>query len=323
MPWWIWTLFLLLITSLVLLDLGVFNRQAHRITFRESLGWTGLWVSVAMLFGLVVYGLYAWNPFQEQYGHRTQGGGTAALEYLVGYLVEYSLSIDNVFVIAIIMSTLAVPGQFQHRLLFWGVLTAVVLRGVLIIGGAALIDHFEWMIYVFGLLLVYSAIRLMRSKDDDVHPEKHFLVRWMARVIPMTHEYHGSKFIERVDGRWVATPMLVALLMIETSDVMFAFDSIPAVFGITRDPFIVFTSNIFAVMGLRSLYFALAGLIHKFDYLKTALVVLLFFIGMKMLLNHFIEIPNMLSLLIISGIIASGIVASILFGKPETLAPDE
>lgn len=323
MPWWIWTLFLVLIASLVLLDLGVFNRQAHRITFRESLGWTMLWVTVAVAFSGVVYWLYAWNPFQATGLHRTEGGATAALEFLVGYLVEYSLSIDNVFVIAVIMSTLAVPGQFQHRLLFWGVLTAVVLRGVLIVGGAALIEHFEWMIYVFGLLLIYSAIRLMRHDDEEIHPEKHFLVRWMGRVFPMSHQYHDSKFFERVDGRWVGTPMLVALLMIETSDVMFAFDSIPAVFGITRDPFIVFTSNIFAVLGLRSLYFALAGLIHRFDYLKTALIVLLFFIGMKMLLNRWIEIPNGLSLLIISGIIAAGIGASLLLGKPDMPTPDE
>lgn len=315
MPWWIWTLFILLISALVLLDLGVLNRRAHRITFRESIGWTTLWVTVALSFTFVVYFLYKYDFFDNPYATGASSGSIAAMQYLVGYLVEYSLSIDNIFVIAVIMTTLSVPAEHQHRLLFWGVLTAVVLRGVMIIGGAALIARFEWTIYLFGALLILSAIRLLQDHTKTIHPDRHILVRCLRKFFPVSGEYHGRNFFTVINGKRYATPMFVALLLIESCDVMFAVDSIPAVFGITRDPFIVFTSNIFAILGLRSLYFALAGLMHKFDYLKLALIALLLFIGIKMLLSDLVHIDKYISLGVIVSLITIGVSASLLFGN--------
>jgi tellurite resistance protein TerC len=320
MPWWVWAGFIVFVTALVLFDLVVLHRKAHAISLKESLGWTIVWVSVAMLFNVVVYFMYDGQLLGHLIPPGSATGKEAALQFLTGYVVEYSLSVDNIFVIAMIIANFHVPQEHQHRLLFWGVMGAAVLRGIMIGLGTALVKQFDWIMYVFGGLLILSAAKMLVTRHDNIDPERNIMVRLTRKFFPVTTEFHGKQFFIVENGRRIATPMLLALVLIESCDVMFAVDSIPAIFSITEDPFIVFTSNIFAVLGLRSLYFALAGLMDRFAYLKTSLVFLLVFVGMKMILKHHYEIPEVASLAIIAGILAVGIGASIVAGKRDTAA---
>ena len=306
---WFWVLFNLFVVGMLALDLGVFNRKAHRIGVKEAAIWSVVWISLALLFNAV---LYFWQ------------GPRIAMEFLGGYLLEKSLSVDNIFVFVMIFGYFATPGIYQHRVLYWGILTALVLRGAMILAGAALLTRFEFLIGVFGLLLIVTAIRMARNDESEVNLEQNWVVRTVRRYLPVTSEYHGQHFTVVQNGVRMITPLLLVLLVVETSDVIFAIDSIPAVFGITRDPFIVYTSNVFAILGLRSLYFLLAGVIDKFHYLKMGLAVVLGFVGIKMvvesgssyLMDHAIHVPIQWSLAVIFTVLGASIAASLLFPPP-------
>ncbi|MET0386306.1 MAG: TerC family protein [Polyangiales bacterium] len=312
-----WIGFVVLVLLLLALDLGVFNRRPHRIGAREALRWTAGWLLLALVFnvGLGLMYEYHWFGVGESYGSRMPGR-QAALQFFTSYLVEESLSIDNLFVMAMVFRYFAVPATYQHRVLFFGILGALVFRGIFITAGLALINLFEWAVYVFGALLVYTAVRMLLSKDDDLQPERNPLLRLARRIVPITDEYHGDRFLVRLDGRLTATPLCLALVFIEASDIVFAVDSVPAVFAVTRDPFIAFTSNVFAILGLRSLYFAVAAVMDSFRYIKVSLVLVLGFVGTKMLLTHYVPIGSGISLAVIAVLLAGGVLASVLI-KPK------
>jgi tellurite resistance protein TerC len=276
-----WGVFLALIAVLLLLDLGVIHRKAHRVGFREALLWTAVWVGLSFAFNAWIY---------------LEHGSQPALEYLAGYVIEKSLSMDNIFVFVVIFKYFAVPEEYQHRVLFWGILGAVVLRGVFIALGTALITNFHWVIYVFGAFLVVTGLRFGLKEETEVHPERNPVVALVRRLVPLTSRYHGPRLILHKMGRTYATPLLLVLVVVETTDVIFAVDSIPAIFAITLDPFLVFTSNIFAILGLRALYFLLADLVGRFSYLRYGLALVLVFVGAKMLLSRIYEIPVEISL---------------------------
>ena len=311
----VWISFVLLIVAVVSLDLGVFHRKAHVVTLPEALGWTTVWVTLALVFNIAIYYLYELNPAGWDMDTAQLTGSEAAVQYFTGYVLEKSLSIDNIFVIAMVFAHFQVPLADQHRVLFWGILGAIVLRGIMIFGGVVMIERFDWVVYLLGGLLLFSAASMLVMRHDNITLEENFVVRLVRRFYPVTTEFHGNRFFVNVNGVRTATPLFLALVLVETSDVTFAIDSIPAIFAITSDPFIVFTSNVFAILGLRSLYFVLAGLMEKFRYLKISLVFLLAFVGVKMLLIHHHPIPNLVSLAIIGGILAVGIIASILSVK--------
>jgi tellurite resistance protein TerC len=302
---WLWVGFNVFVLAMLALDLGVFHRQAHEVSVKEAAGWSVFWISLAMVFN---YGLYHFV------------GRQAGLEFLTGYLIEKALSVDNIFVFVLIFSYFQVPPKYQHRVLFWGILGALVMRGAMIGAGAALIKEYHWIIYVFGAFLVFTGIRMATQKEMDIEPESNPIIRLVKRFVPVTSQYHGQKFFirEEVAGklRRVATPLFVVLVLVETTDLIFAVDSIPAIFAITQDPFIVYTSNVFAILGLRALYFLLAGVIHKFHFLKLGLSVVLVFVGVKMLVTYFdFHVPIGLSLGIIGGVLLISVVASLLFPK--------
>ena len=315
----IWISFLLLIGLVVALDLGVFHRKAHVVSLPEAVGWTTVWGTLALAFNVGVFYLYELNPGGWDMDTEQLSGHEAALQFFTGYLVEKSLSVDNIFVIAMIFAYFRVPLAEQHRVLFWGILSAIAMRGIMIFGGLALLDRFDWLTYVLGAVLVYSAAKMLVIRHDTVDMANGSIMRIVHKLLRVTDEYHGSEFFVRRNGILFATPLFVALILVETADVMFAVDSIPAIFAITRDPFIVFTSNIFALLGLRSLYFVLAGLMEKFRYIKMSLVFLLAYVGIKMLLVHHYPIPNHVSLMMIFGILAVGILASTKAGR-DTIA---
>ena len=295
-PLFAWLAVLAAIVAMLAIDLFA-HRRAHVIGVREALGWSIVWVLSGITFGVVV-----WNAW----------GAEAGQQYFAGYLIEKSLAVDNVFVWAIIFAAFAVPREFQHRVLFLGVLGALVFRGLFIAAGALLIENFSWILYVFAAFLIYTGWRMIRTRNEHVHPERSRVLRWFRRVVPMTDAYHGQRFLVKLQGRWHATPLLVALLFLELSDVIFAVDSVPAIFAITTDPFIVYTSNIFAILGLRALYFALAAMIHRFKYLKYALALVLVFIGSKIFLVGIVgKIPATLSLGVTFGLIAGGVLVSL------------
>ncbi|MBI5185325.1 MAG: TerC/Alx family metal homeostasis membrane protein [Nitrospinae bacterium] len=309
---WLWIGFFCIVLALLALDLGVLNRKAHVVTMGEALAWTAFWVTLALSFNAGVYFLYEHNVLGiggQGAGSATQGK-QAALDFFTGYLVEKSLSLDNIFVIALIFTYFKVPLLYQHRTLFWGILGALVMRGAMIAAGAVLIKRFEWIVYVFGVFLIMTAAKMLIARHDNLEPGKNPVVRLARRFFAVTPDFEGEKFFSRVDGRRAVTPLFLALLMVESSDVLFAVDSIPAIFAITTDPFLVFTSNIFAILGLRSLYFALAALMEKFRYVRMSLVFLLAFIGVKMLLTHHLHISNAASLAVIAGILSVGLLAS-------------
>ncbi len=306
----VWCAFLLLIAAVIALDLGVFHRESRVISLAEALGWSAVWFVLALVFNVGVFYLYELNPSGWDMDTAQLTGEQAAIQFFTGYLVEKSLSVDNIFVIAMIFSYFRVPDIHQHRVLFWGILGAVVLRGIMIIGGLALIERFAWLTYLLGAVLIYSAAKMLMIRHDNIDIAGNPVIGLVKRLTPVTDRFHGDRFFVDIDGVRTATPLFVALALVEFSDVMFAVDSIPAIFAITTDPFIVFTSNIFALLGLRSLYFVLAGLMDKFRYLKMSLVFLLGYIGVKMLLVHYYPIPNVVSLAIITGILAVGVLAS-------------
>lgn len=310
----LWIGFGLLILALLAFDLGVLNRKAHVPSTKEALTWTSGWVSLSLMFSVFLYFAYqnGWIENPEQLSPKD-----AWVKYLTGYLVEQSLSMDNVFVIAIIFGYFRIPQKYQHRVLFWGILGAVVFRGIMIGIGVALIHRFAWIIYVFGVLLLYSAWKMMRSGDAPIDLRHNSTIRLIRKIYPVTTHFKGERFFFRRMGLNLATPLFVALMVIETTDIMFAFDSIPAIFAITTDPFIVYTSNIFAILGLRALYFVLASVMDKFKYLKPALVFILFFVGVKMILGPHVHLPEWLSLAVVVVALAAGILVSI-FSSEET-----
>lgn len=298
MPWWAWTGFLAFITVMLALDLGVFNRKSHVVTLKEALAWCAVWFGLAMAFNVLV---------------SQKMGAQAGLEFFTGYIVELCLSVDNVFVFIVIFQYFRVEPRYQHRVLFWGIVGAVLMRAVFIFAGISLINAFHWIIYVFGAFLIYTGIKLaMPKKDDGFEPEKNPAVRLARRVFPVTPHFEGGHFFVRKDGRLFATPMFLVLVIVETTDVMFAIDSIPAVIAITRNEFIVFTSNIFAILGLRSLYFAVSGVMQLFRYLNIGLAVILVFVGFKMLVSSYVSVPIHLSLGIIGAVLAASILASVM-----------
>lgn len=315
-------IFLGLLIALLALDLGVLNRKAHVIRATEAMMWTGFWMTLALLFGGVVYLTYENHWFGLGLSEMHAASGREALvQYITGYLVEQSLSLDNIFVIATIFAYFRVPPQFQHRVLFWGIIGVIFMRGGMIAGGAALITTFDWSVYLFGAILFYSAVKMLALDTENINIEASRVVRLGRRLFPIHSEYEGQRFFLRIDGRLHATPLFLVLLMVETADAVFALDSIPAIFAVTTDPFIVFTSNVFAILGLRSLYFALAAIVHKFRYLKVSLAFLLAYVGVKMVLSHHYEIDPIVSLVVIAAILALGIVASIASDRRARPAP--
>lgn len=305
-----WIGFLVFMCAMLALDLGVFNRKAHAVSVKEAGTWTAVWVSLALLFNLGLYFL---------------AGHQVGLEFLTGYLIEYSLSVDNIFVFLLLFGAFGVPAKYQHRVLFWGILGAVILRGGMIAIGASLINNFHWVIYIFGAFLIIVGIRMFfTDQEEQIDFEEHVVMRFVRRFFPVTHQYHGQKFIALENGRRVMTPLLMVLILIEFTDLVFAIDSIPAIFAITQDPFIVFTSNMFAILGLRSLYFLLAGIVKRFVYLHYGLAVILSFVGIKMLLTFFdIHISIVLSLGFILLTLAVTIIASLIKTRGQDLEQDE
>lgn len=301
---WHWVAFLFCILVFLALDLGVFHRKARIVRFREAMGWTALWFMLAMGFAAALVPLRS----QEE-----------AIEFLTGYLLELSLSMDNVFVIALIFAYFRVPTEYQHRVLFWGILGALLMRGIMIGAGSALVERVQWMLYVFGAFLIYSGVRMMFTDDQGVQPEKNPVIRLARKFFPISSTFDGQKFVTGMEGGQRAlTPLALVLVMVETTDLVFALDSIPAIFGITTKKFIVFTSNVFAILGLRSLYFVLAGAIDYFRYLKYGLAIVLIFIGVKMLVEYWhIKLSTMLSLGVVAGIILVSIIVSTIAARRE------
>jgi tellurite resistance protein TerC len=304
---WHWVGFIVCVLVFLALDLGLFHRHAHVVKFREALLWTSVWFSLAMLFALAL---------------RPLRGNKEALEFVTGYLIELSLSMDNVFVIALIFAYFQIPARFQHRVLFWGIVGALVMRGLMIGAGVALISWLEWILYLLGAFVLFTGIKML-FVETEVHPERNRVIKWVRKLYPVSPHLDGQKFVTVWQGRKALTPLALVLVMVETTDLIFALDSIPAIFAVTTKPFIVFTSNVFAILGLRSLYFVLAGALDYFRYLKVGLSLVLVFIGVKMLLDPHdspprwfqVEIPISISLLVVGGIILISIVLSITSGR--------
>jgi len=294
---WLWVGFTVFVLAMLALDLGVFHRKSHTVGMKEALAWSGAWIALALLFNA---GIWHWQ------------GHAKGLEFLTGYVVELSLSVDNLFVFLLIFSYFKVPAQYQHKVLFWGIIGALVMRAVFIGAGIALLDKFHWIIYVFGAVLVVSGLKMAFEKDKEVHPEKNPVLRLFRRFMPVTAEYQGGSFFVMKDKVRMATPLFIVLLMLETTDLVFAVDSVPAVLAITTDPFIVYTSNVFAILGLRSMFFALAGVMKLFHYLHYGLAAVLVFVGAKMLVAGFYKIPTLTSLLVIVGVLAISVIVSLL-----------
>lgn len=301
---YLWIGFNVFVLIMLALDLGVFHRKAHEVNIKEALIWSIVWIALALIFN---YGVYEYM------------GKAKALEFFTGYVIEKSLSVDNIFVFILVFSFFKVPAKYQHKVLFWGILGALVMRVILIFSGVALLTKFHWLIYVFGAFLIFTGIKMLVQKDSHVEPDKNILVRLFKKFYPVTNQYHGDKFFVKLDGKRLATPMFVVLLVIEFTDLVFAVDSIPAILAITQDTFIVYTSNVFAILGLRSLYFALAGVMKYFRYLKIGLSVILVFVGIKMMIVDFFKFPTILSLGIIIGILIISVLASIVIKqKPDS-----
>jgi tellurite resistance protein TerC len=300
-----WLVFGGIVLGMLVLDLGVFHRKEHVIRPREALAWTAVWVALALAFGA-----YVW----------VRHGAGAGLEFLTGYVIEESLSVDNMFVFVVIFGALRIPPLYQHRVLFWGILSAVLLRGAMIAGGAALLHRFQWIVYVFGGFLVLTGAKLLLERGEAPHPERSLAFRLLTRLVPGTPRLDGHAFFTVEGGRRLATPLFFALVTIELTDVIFAVDSIPAIFAVTQDPFIVFTSNIFAILGLRSLYFLLAGFVERFTYLKPSLAAVLLFVGTKMAIVDWVKIHPAVSLAVVVAILATGVVASAVKARRDARA---
>ncbi len=310
----LWVIFNLFVVAMLALDLGVFHRKAHVIHIREALMWSGVWITLSLLFAL---GIYVWHDSEP------------ALEFLTGYLLEYSLSIDNIFVFLMLFTYFRVPYLHQHKVLFWGIIGAVVMRAAFIAAGVTLIQRFYWVIYIFGAFLILTGVKMATQRDKQIHPERNPVLRLFRRLMPVTENYEEGKFFVTRSGRNFATPLFIVVLVMETTDVIFAIDSIPAILGITHNPFIVYTSNIFAILGLRSLYFALAGIMRLFHYLPYGLSAILVFVGVKMLLTDLYKIPIVVALGTVASILIISVIASMLWppkaevdaaaaGRPQT-----
>ena len=312
---WAWIGFNVLVLALLALDLGVFHRKAHEVSFKEAAGWSVFWVCLSLLFNLGI-----WKVMGPQ----------AGLEFLTGYLIEKALSVDNIFVFVLVFAYFRVPAMYQHRVLFWGIIGALLMRGAMIGAGAWLLERFHWIIYVFGGFLVITGIRMATHDEADIEPESNPVLRLVRKFLPVTAHYHGQRLLLRrseIEGDqitqptagsrlpFVATPLLIVLIVVETTDLIFALDSIPAIFAITRDPFLVYTSNVFAILGLRALYFLLASVIEKFHYLKLGLSVILVFVGAKMLLSDIYHLPVSISLMVVGIVLALSVVLSLVFPK--------
>jgi tellurite resistance protein TerC len=301
-----WGVFVTVVIAALALDLFVFHRQAHDVRFREAAAWVCVWITLALAFGVWIW---------------LDAGRERGMEFFAGYLVEQALSVDNIFVFIVIFKYFGTPPEYRHRVLFWGILGAVVLRGIFVVLGVALIAKFHWVIYIFGAFLVYTGIKILRHSEMEMDPEQNPALRFLQRHMRIVNRHDGQKFLVRLDGKLWATPLLVVLLVIEATDVVFAVDSIPAIFGITQDPFIVFTSNIFAVLGLRALYFVLHGLMNKFDFLHYGLGLVLAFVGAKMLLSELVHIPIELSLGVIVALLGGSVLISIFFDPKKKPKP--
>lgn len=298
----LWIGFTLFILALLTLDLGVFHRKAHEVGLREAAIWSSIWVSLALAFNAGIYYVY---------------GSQVGLEFTTGYLIEKSLAVDNIFVFAVIFSYFAVPAAYQHRILFWGIIGALVMRAIFIFAGAALLDAFHWIIYIFGAFLVLTGIKILARRNEHMDPGANPVLRLFRRFVPMVPDYHGQRFTIVQNGKRYATPLLAVLVLVEATDLVFAVDSIPAIFAITDDPFIVYTSNIFAILGLRSMYFLLAGIIDRFRYLKVGLGAVLLFVGTKMVLIDVYKVPTAVSLGVVAGLIAGSVVVSLLHSRRD------
>lgn len=298
----LWILFNVFIVIMLIVDLLVFNREEHEISIKESLTWTGVWVALAVVFGIGIY--FFMDP-------------KSSLDFFTGYLIEKSLSVDNIFVFILVFTYFGVPAKYQHKVLFWGIFGALVLRFLFIFLGVALIDRFDWIVYVFGGFLIYTGIKMAFETEKEVHPERNPLIKLTRRLIPVTNKYHGADFFTRVNGKLMATPLFVVLVVIETTDVVFAVDSIPAILAITTDEFLVYSSNAFAILGLRALYFALNSIMKMFHYLHFGLAAILSFVGIKMVLADFYHIPTLYALAFIGFALAASVIASLLNPKEE------
>jgi tellurite resistance protein TerC len=297
----LWVGFNLFILFLLIIDLMVFNRKPHEIGIRESLLWSGVWILISLLFNV---GVFLW------YGHES------ALQFLTGYLIEKSLSVDNLFIFLLLFSYFKVPPKYQHKVLFWGILGALVMRGILIFLGAALVARFHWVLYIFGFFLLVTGMKMaFQNKEKEIHPERNLVVRFFKRIFPVTSGFHEEKFFVKTKGKRYGTLLLIVLIVVETTDLLFAVDSIPAIFAITQDSFIIYTSNVFAILGLRSLYFALAGMMDLFYYLRHGLSVVLIFVGLKMLLMGYVNIPIGFALGMVGAVLMVAIMASMIRAK--------
>ncbi len=314
--WIFWVAFNVFVLAMLALDLGVFHRTKHVVHLREAIAWTLVWITLAGVFAVFIY----------FFGHTLVGDNARpnsqlSLEFVTGYLIEQSLSVDNLFVFLLIFRYFAVPRKLQHEVLFWGVLGALVMRAIFIATGVSLLNRFHWIVYIFGAILIYSGIKLLRQHGAEIHPESNPLLRGFRKLFRVTKDYQGGRFFVRRNAMTYATPLALVLIVVETTDLLFAVDSIPAVLAVTREPFIVYTSNVFAIMGLRSLYFALAGMIESFQFLHYGLSLILIFIGAKMLTSHYIDIPIGVALGTVVGVLLTSIVASLMFPKKK-LADD-
>jgi tellurite resistance protein TerC len=321
---WMWIGFNLFVLAMLALDLGVFHRHAHTVSVKEATIWSVVWISLALVFNAGIY--FFW---QQLIPTSAYSNSDAALSFFTGYLIEKSLSVDNIFVFVLIFSYFSVPAQYQHRILFWGIIGALLMRAALILVGATLIKEFHWIIWVFGAFLIFTGIKMAFHKNEELHPEQNPLIKLFRRLMPVTNTYEGSRFFVRQAGKLMATPLFLVLLMIESTDLIFAVDSIPAIFAVTQEPFIVYTSNVFAILGLRSLYFLLAGVMDKFYYLKLGLSVVLTFVGVKMLMPDLsalltgisYKIPTLVSLGVVAGILIVAVIASLLRARRLATQP--
>lgn len=305
-PIWLWIGFNLFVLAMLALDLGVFHRKSHAVSGKEALTWSLVWISLSLVFNALIY--LFWDRVMPE---STYTNREAALAFFTGYLIEKSLSVDNIFVFILIFSFFAVPAAYQHRVLFWGILGALIMRGALIAVGAALLDEFHWIIYLFGAFLIFTGIRMALQHDENVQPDKNPVVKFFRKFVPVTENFEKDKFFIRRAGRLMATPLFLILLVVESTDLIFAVDSIPAIFAVTQEPFIVYTSNVFAILGLRALYFLLANVMDKFQYLKFGLSAVLVFIGAKMVIVDFYKITVGTSLAVVAGILTISVLASL------------
>jgi tellurite resistance protein TerC len=316
-PIWLWIGFNVFVLAMLALDLGVFHRKAHAVSGREALGWSVVWITLSLVFNAVIY--FYWDRMMPA---STYTNSEAALAFLTGYLIEKSLSVDNIFVFILIFSFFGVPAAYQHRVLFWGILGALIMRGTLIAVGAALLHEFHWIIYIFGAFLIFTGIRMAWQHEENVQPDKNPVVKFFRRFMPVTETFEKDQFFVRRAGRLLATPLFLILLVVESTDLIFAVDSIPAIFAVTQDPFIVYTSNVFAILGLRALYFLLANVMDKFQYLKFGLSAVLIFIGVKMVIVDFYKIPIGVSLGVVASILTISILASLWKARQSELESD-